>query len=216
MIEIYQNFYPKLKEFGISDKFLRDAIKRYGQEKVLAAVKTCFVNFSKGSKPQNKGEYCRNLIKRSGRATGEKATQEVEKPTVARETVVAPNQKSTENMENEAKFVLSDEKLMNYLSKHYGDDAVLFEEKHRHKIRVNSKRPEQVRSETDKILFNLKKEIFENQVVAQLRLEHPSVFLDLERDYKISQRLRSASVGCMDDYLIQKLKHKFPNSFKTN
>jgi hypothetical protein len=204
LVELFESFYPKMKEFGVSDKFLRDALKRYGKDKVLNEVKRSFARLAQGVKVKSKGDYLRNNIRRADeRIVGEKANLEVKKVEIAQAS--APT----------AAWSMSEATLKSYILKHYGDDAPLFSKQNLYEIKLASKTPDSVRSHTDKVLNKIKLQKFETEVAENLLQNHPSVSEMIQRDYRIAQKMNTYFLS-KESFIIEKLKNIFPDKFNKN
>ena len=208
--ELFLTFYPKMKEFGVSDKFLTEWKAKLGDEAIFAEVKRAFAKLAGGFIPKNKGNYIRKCIMDSQtRIAKERAELEAKKTIVKRGAVdaVAPN--ATPSVST-----ISKPEFGEFIRMKFPTDCNLLKNNHLHTLYVNFKSLERLEIDVRNMIESIKQNAHNQTVMAKLFAEKPELLDEVKRLYRLKKRTSLNYSESESDFIESHLKLAFPNYFK--
>ena len=204
--ELLTTFYVKLKEFGVSDKFLKEWIEKLGKEHFVDEIRRCFARLAGGFKPLSKSEYIRRSIRMSyaDKLVKEKVDLAVKKVEIAQN---APQPVIPQPVV--AVFRPSENQIKQWLEKEFGEDAALFEKVQVYSLKTNGTSPEILKREAYRLLKNIKQAQIDEKIVERLLDEHPSVADEIKQAHR--HHRHQSLQEFTTDFLKQKFAHFFKN-----
>ena len=197
--ELLTSFYPKLKEFGVTDKFMNDWIEKLGKENFLNEIRRCFARLASGFKPLSKSEYIRRSIRNCYcELVKEKADLAVKKAEI-------------EQKVPQIIFKPSENQIKEWLEAEFGSEANLFGKMQLYALRTNGTSLEILKSEAYRLFKNIKKAQQDAQIVERLLGESPSVADEIKQAHRHSRGQKN-----LHDFTTNYLKQKFPQYFINN
>lgn len=194
--DILDSFYPTLKGFGISDKFLNEWIEKLGKENFVNELRRCFARLAQGFKPLSKAEYIRRAIRNCYLGlVKEKADLQVKKAQIAQNTTT------------EKPFKPSENQIKDWLKKELGEDATLFGSMQLYALRTNAISPDSLKTEAHRLLRNIKLAQAEEKTIEMLLDTYPTVADDIKQAYRFKKNIS------LKDFTKEYLKQKFQQYF---
>ncbi len=203
--ELLTTFYTKLKEFGVSDKFLKEWIEKLGKEHFVNEIRRCFARLAGGFKPLSKSEYIRRSIRIShAESVKEKANLAVKKVEMAQNQSQKP---PNPPQQPAAVFRPSENQIKQWLESEFGEDAALFEKVQVYSLKTNGISPEILKREAYRLLKNIKQAEIDKKIVLRLLDENPLLADEIKQAHRHNrhQSLQEFTT----DYLKQKFAHYF-------
>jgi hypothetical protein len=210
LVELFDKNYARLRNIGVSDKFLRKQIEKIGGEAVAKEVIETLTRMPIVN-PDSKGDYIRKRLKDAADKII-KAAKEKAKPVASAVSDAAKSPQTT--------FQMGEKALNSWLIQRFGaTDAALLDANCRYRLRVNCTSQEGLEKEAMSVLAAIKatksavKGVDIEQIVAQLLEQHPSVKADIEADFKMNARFNHALRGKEAEFMEKQLIKRFPFAF---